>query len=96
MAPMHSPFFRIGRPPSNALKRHTQERNTSTGDHIFVGFAFPPTQRRGAGLGHRNVTRSGRGTIKSLQPQKMAAIVNDGNCDRPVVGYRFRLCCGSR
>src|SRR5690606_15330405 len=52
-------------------RRRSHEREAAAIDEIFIYLGLTASQRRGSGLGRRNMRRNRRGTIQTLQPQKM-------------------------
>ena len=72
-----------------ADERRAQERGAPAIDDILVNLALAPAQRRRMRLRRRNVRGYRRRAVKPLQPQQMAAVVDDGNRDRPVILQRL-------
>jgi len=73
-------------------RRGAQEGEAPVVDHLLVQAALAAAQRCGLRLGRRDLRRDGRRAVEPLQPQEVAAVVDDGNADSPAVfqGFGFR------
>lgn len=61
---------------------NAQKGDSTLVDHFFADLAFPPSHCSSAGFGQGDLGGQGRCTVKALQPEKTATIVNDGNGGR--------------
>jgi hypothetical protein len=76
--------------------RRAQEGGTTTVDHVFVDLAFAAAHRRGARFAGRYVRGNRSSAIQTLEPQHVAAVVNNADAHSPVVFEGFGLSASGR
>src|SRR5712692_7913006 len=75
--------------------RHLEEGVAPRGDAVLPVLGRAPGHRRAAALLDRDLRVGRRGAVHALKPQQMAAVVENGDDDVPLVLARLGLACGA-